>query len=124
MKRRRHTPEQIVRSCGRPTGCSPTAKTCPRSPSTWRSRRRLITVGGPGEDRSGCWWPGDHSREPWSIATPIGGVPSASRLWAAPGGGITQTGQPQGKPPAASGAGRSTNGVPAGGDGAALGQQP
>jgi putative transposase len=47
MKRRRHTPEQIIRKLRRPTGCWPRAMRSPRSPSSWRSPRRPITAGAP-----------------------------------------------------------------------------
>jgi hypothetical protein len=45
MKRRRHTPSRSSASSGRPTGCWPKAARCPRSPSTWRSRRRPTIAG-------------------------------------------------------------------------------
>ena len=40
MKRRRHTPEQIIRKLRRPTGCSPRARRSPRSRRSWRSREQ------------------------------------------------------------------------------------
>jgi hypothetical protein len=47
MKRRRHTPEQIIRKLPEPDRLLAEDREVQRSPSSWRSARRPTTAGGP-----------------------------------------------------------------------------
>ena len=47
MKRRRHTPEQIIRKLREADRLLAEGHQVPELPSSWRSRRRPITAGGP-----------------------------------------------------------------------------
>jgi hypothetical protein len=47
MKRRRHTPEQIMRKLREADRLLTDGQEIPESLSSWRSRRRPITAGGP-----------------------------------------------------------------------------
>ena len=47
MKRRRHTPEQIIRKLREADRLLAEGLEVPEVASSWRSRRRPITVGGP-----------------------------------------------------------------------------
>jgi hypothetical protein len=47
MKRRRHTPEQVVRKLREADRLLAEGQDVPEVPSSWRSRRRPTTAGGP-----------------------------------------------------------------------------